>query len=47
VIVYQRSQQEILGKNIIIWQDEIKKHHNANKAEIIDSNDPLFILYTS
>ncbi len=47
VIVYQRSQQEISGKNILIWQDEIKKYKSINKAEIIDSNDPLFILYTS
>jgi len=47
VIVYQRSQQEISGKNIIIWQDEIKKYNSVNKAEIIDSNDPLFVLYTS
>ncbi len=47
VLVFQRSEQKISGEIFFVWQDEIKKFSTENKAEICDSEDPLFILYTS
>lgn len=32
---------------ILIWQNEIAKYSTQNNAEILDAEDPLFILYTS
>jgi len=47
-IIYKRSEEQInISGNYIIWQDEIKKYNYNNEAEIMDSEDPLFILYTS
>lgn len=47
VLVYQRGEKKLSGEKIIIWQEEIKKVTSENKAEILDAEDPLFILYTS
>ncbi len=50
VIVYKSLKSELQTINSVkylIWQDEIKKYSNQHKAEICDSEDPLFILYTS
>jgi acetyl-CoA synthetase len=49
VIVYKRSNKSIISQKplIKIWQEEIIKYSNICKAEICDSEDPLFILYTS
>lgn len=49
VIVYQRTQQDIsmqLGRDVW-WHKEMQKADNIFKAEVMDSEDPLFILYTS
>ncbi|MDX2083326.1 MAG: acetate--CoA ligase [Rickettsiales bacterium] len=48
ILVYKRGEAEILKtKNLLIWQDEIAKHSTNHKSEACDSEDPLFILYTS
>lgn len=47
ILVYKRGNQNISGEKISVWQDEIKKFSNENKAEICAAEDPLFILYTS
>lgn len=53
VIIYSRSQKNLSsadlspGKNILIWQEEVKKYSAENQAVALDSEDPLFILYTS
>ncbi|MBL3654747.1 acetate--CoA ligase [Fulvivirga sediminis] len=49
VIVYQRTGQEVTmteGRDIW-WHDAIEGVSTENKAEIMDSEDMLFILYTS
>ncbi len=50
VLIYKRSEREIAGirnKKIFIWQDEVSSHSKQHQAEILDAEDPLFILYTS
>jgi acetyl-CoA synthetase len=49
VIVYQRTGEEVTMKSgrDIWWHDAIAKESTENKAEIMDSEDMLFILYTS
>lgn len=59
VIVYQRSTDcdnkssdshpGLVPGSIptIIWQKEVTKYSNKHQAEILNSEDPLFILYTS
>jgi acetyl-CoA synthetase len=50
VILLQRGSevdQGQLTQQLLIWQDEIKRHSTENAAEVLDSEDPLFILYTS
>lgn len=47
IMVYKRSEKNISGDKILIWQDEIAKYQTQNQAAILDSQDPLFILYTS
>ncbi|MBM5782328.1 MAG: acetate--CoA ligase [Pelagibacterales bacterium] len=50
IIVYKRLETEfetIKSLKYLIWQDEVRKYSNQHKAEICDSEDPLFILYTS
>jgi acetyl-CoA synthetase len=49
VIVYQRTGEEVTMKSgrDIWWHDAIAKESTENKAEVMDSEDMLFILYTS
>ncbi len=52
VIIYKRGEKELLAPensrlNCLLWQDEIKKYSSENQAAAIDSENPLFILYTS
>jgi acetyl-CoA synthetase len=47
VVLFSRDKSPQSSQKVIIWQDEIKKYSSENKAEILDANDPLFILYTS
>ena len=48
VIVLNRINNGItLNKNEKWWHDELKKVNDNYPAEIVDSEDPLFILYTS
>ena len=48
VIVLNRINSGItLNKNEKWWHDELNKVNNNCPAEIVDSEDPLFILYTS
>jgi len=46
-IVYRRDENFVAPSKTLIWQDEIQKFPKENKAEIMDSEDPLFVLYTS
>ena len=47
-IIYKRNDAAVSSpKPYIIWQEEINKYQAECPAEIIDSEDPLFILYTS
>ncbi len=48
IILYQRTVETAnSSKNIVVWQNEIRKYSSENKAIEIDAEDPLFILYTS
>ena len=53
VIIYSRSSKTVSNdalkpaKNILIWQEEVKKYSSENQAVALDSENPLFILYTS
>lgn len=48
VILFRRHPRtESSDKKIIIWQEEIEKYSAQHQAEILDAEDPLFILYTS
>lgn len=49
VVIYQRDEKEKINcaKDFVIWQEEIQKYSNKNKAAAINSEDPLLILYTS
>jgi len=49
VIVYKRTNTPVTMQNgrDVWWHDEIKKADNACKAETMDAEDMLFILYTS
>ena len=47
-IIFQRMTEKIdLLEGHIIWQEEINKYDNFCQAEIMEAEDPLFILYTS
>ncbi|GJM63727.1 acetate--CoA ligase [Persicobacter diffluens] len=49
VIVYQRTTEEVnwvQGRDLW-WHEELEKVEVACEAEIMDAEDPLFILYTS
>jgi len=46
-IVYKRDENFSAPQKILIFQDEIKEYSTSHKAEIMDSQDPLFVLYTS
>ncbi|MBA2610894.1 MAG: acetate--CoA ligase [Bacteroidetes bacterium] len=49
VLVYKRTGEKVsmqLGRDLD-WETECKKQNVDCKAEIMDSEDPLFILYTS
>lgn len=49
VIVFQRTKEEVAMKagRDIWWHDAIEGQSTENKAEVMDSEDMLFILYTS
>jgi len=49
VIVYQRTGEDVTMKDgrDIWWHDAIEGQSTENKAEVMDSEDMLFILYTS
>ena len=48
VIVYQRTGQEIrLNEKDLLWHDVMQNSSQECDAEILDSNDSLYILYTS
>ncbi|GGF32931.1 acetate--CoA ligase [Echinicola rosea] len=49
VIVYQRTEQDInmVEGRDIWWHDAIQDQPDTNEAEVMDSEDMLFILYTS
>lgn len=49
VIVFERTGKEVpmLSGRDVKWQDEIKKVDDNCPAEVMDSEDMLFILYTS
>ena len=48
VIVYQRTGQEIqVNKKDLMWSDIMKNSSNVCESEKLDSNDSLYILYTS
>lgn len=48
VLVVQHTKASIpYGKKDLIYQDEISKQSNQCEIEIMDAEDPLFILYTS
>jgi acetyl-CoA synthetase len=52
VVIYKRGEKELLALensrlNCLLWQDEIKKYSSENRAAALDSENPLFILYTS
>jgi acetyl-CoA synthetase len=48
VVVYKRTGEELKSaKNILVWQDEIKKYNKECKPSTMNSGDPLFILYAS
>ncbi len=52
VVIYKRGEKELLAPknsrlNCLLWQDEIKKYSSENRAVAVDSENPLFILYTS
>ena len=47
-LVLQRTQQEVQWNSIDRWwHEELEKADNDCPAEVMDSEDPLFILYTS
>ncbi len=48
-IVYQRTnrQVEMTAARDVFWADEMQKVSSSCSAEIMDAEDPLFILYTS
>jgi len=48
-IVLKRTGQDVSMQNgrDVWWHDEISKVDNACEAEIMDAEDPLFVLYTS
>ena len=48
-IVLKRTGDEVTMKNgrDVWWHDEVEKVSNICDAEIMDSEDPLFVLYTS
>ena len=47
-LVLQRTQQEVQWNSIDKWwHEELEKADNDCPAEVMDSEDPLFILYTS
>ncbi|MAH03629.1 acetate--CoA ligase [Candidatus Pacearchaeota archaeon] len=47
VIVVTRLRKRISGKKFLNFEKEIKKENSYYKPEIMNSEDPLFILYTS
>ncbi|TAF67209.1 MAG: acetate--CoA ligase [Cytophagales bacterium] len=49
VIVFKRTSEEVQMKNgrDVWWHEETAKVSSENKAEVMDSEDMLFILYTS
>lgn len=49
VVLFKRGNENLSleKENLIIWQDEIKKHSSENKAAILNATDTSFILYTS
>jgi len=49
VIIYKRTNTPVTMQNgrDVWWHDEIKKVNDACKAEVMDAEDMLFILYTS
>lgn len=49
VIVFKRTGEEVMMKSgrDIWWHDAIEGQSTENKAEVMDSEDMLFILYTS
>ena len=47
-LVFQRTQQEVQWNSIDKWwHEELEKVDDNCSAEVMDSEDPLFILYTS
>ena len=47
-IVFKRTEQDVSWNNIDLWwHEELEKVNDVCPAEIMDSEDPLFILYTS
>ena len=47
-IVFKRTGQDVSWNNIDLWwHEELEKVNDVCPAEIMDSEDPLFILYTS
>ena len=48
-IVLRRTGQEVSMENgrDVWWHDEINKVKNTCEAEVMDAEDPLFVLYTS
>ena len=47
-IVFKRTEQDVSWNNIDLWwHEELEKVNDVCRAEVMDSEDPLFILYTS
>jgi len=47
-IVFKRTGQDVSWNNIDLWwHEELEKVNDVCPAEVMDSEDPLFILYTS
>ncbi len=47
-IVFKRTGQDVSWNNIDLWwHEELEKVNDVCRAEVMDSEDPLFILYTS
>ncbi|MFH1451824.1 MAG: acetate--CoA ligase [archaeon] len=47
IIVVNRIGQKVRGKKFLSFEEEMKKADSYYKPEIMNSEDPLFILYTS
>jgi acetyl-CoA synthetase len=49
VLVYKRTHEKVqmISGRDLDWETEVKKQETVCTAEIMDSEDPLFILYTS